>query len=205
MSVNELLNQVKAAYEVEGGNHWLVDKHSGPWFWWFFTSYLVRSLTHWWWNFFQSQLVHFLLGVILENHSKIRDSYVFKRGFPGPVLKLEVLGEDYAATKRQEQVSSFYVEVTLTSFEMFNLLASITRILSRQKQESFWTSASLNLQCQYFKEGPKRWVSSILHVMISHSRDHNHVSHIVIIFVFRNMLCFCIRNFSSKLRFHVVL
>lgn len=43
-------------------------------------------------------------GVILENNHKIRDVYVFKRGFPCPVLKLEELDEDDVIFRRQQQV-----------------------------------------------------------------------------------------------------
>lgn len=42
-------------------------------------------------------------GAIMENNNKIRDVYVFKRGYPSPSLKLEEMSEEHAFSKRQQQ------------------------------------------------------------------------------------------------------
>lgn len=47
-----------------------------------------------------------ITGLLLESNTKIRDVYVFKRGYQCPVLKIEDFGEDYVLTKRQQQVLS---------------------------------------------------------------------------------------------------
>ena len=45
--------------------------------------------------------------MILDTNSKVRDVYVYKKGFPWPTMKLEQLDWDYVNGKKQQQVSLF--------------------------------------------------------------------------------------------------
>ena len=62
----------------------------------------------------RSTVIYYFEGLLLESNTRIRDVYVFKRGYQCPVLKIEEFGEDYVTTKRQQQVNP--------SFSFFSFL-----------------------------------------------------------------------------------
>ena len=80
MTFQQLLNQCKSEFELQGEKYWLVERYS---------------------------------GLILENHTKIRDIFPYRKGFPPPALLIKEMQEEVAFSKRQRQVSSLF---TLQSF-----------------------------------------------------------------------------------------